>query len=458
MDYDVKEISPVQREVEVKVPAEEVNAALTTTVALYRRGQEVKGFRKGKAPSEVIESKFKARIVNEATTDLINYQINEILSGLSLQPMSRIDVDAGSLERDQEFTYKIGFEVAPEIDLPAYVGLKVDEVAVEVSEDDIAQVEQRILERSAEVKTLDDARPATDGEIATVSFAALKDGEVFDGIKAESFDLELGSEQALKDFEELVKSLAPGQEGEKDVTFPEDFINPSMAGQTLTMKAKVHAVKTKVVPELSDEVAKKAGFESLEKMRQGIRESYEQSRSQMHKSEAQKKLLDQITGGQDFALPPSMVEDRLDRMIADLEAHLDKQGKSLMSMGKSLDELRKEYREEAEAACRSELVLLAVAKKENLTVTPEEIDQTLSQVAMQTRQPFQELKRYYEENNLVVPLKDRILADKAVELIYDKAEVTKVSPGAEGKAEAKKTPAKKAAPKKAADKKAGDKE
>ncbi len=448
MEYDVKEVSPVQREVEVKVPVEEVNAALTTTVALYRRGQEVKGFRKGKAPAQVIESKFKARIVGEATTDLINYQINEIMSALSLQPMSRIDVDADSLERDQEFTYKISFEVAPELDLPDYGNLKVDEVAVEVSDDDIAQVEQRILERAAEVKTLDDARPAKDGEIVTVSFAALKDGEVFDGIKAESFDLELGSEQALQEFEELVKTLAPGQEGEKEVTFPEDFINPSMAGQTLTMRAKVHAVKTKIIPELSDEVAKKAGFESVEKMRQGIRESYEQSRGQMHKSEAQKSLLDSMCDGLDFPLPPSMVEDRLDRMIADMESHLDRQGKSLSSLGKSLEELRNDQREEAEAACRSELVLLAVAKKENLDVTPEEIDQTLAKVAMQTRQPFQELKRYYEEHNLLVPLKDRILADKAMDLVYDKAQVTKVAPGD------KKDAPEKAAPKKAAPKKA----
>ncbi|WP_022662662.1 trigger factor [Paucidesulfovibrio longus] len=459
MEYEIKELSPVKREISIKVPAEEVNAALATTVALYKRGHEVHGFRKGKAPASVIEAKFRAQIYGEATTDLINYQINEIMAEMGVQPVSRIDVDAKELVRDEDFVYTISFEAAPEIDLPEYSSFEVEMDKVEVDEAEIAEVEKRILENAAEVKVVEDVRPGKDGEVVTVSFGAYdEDGKVVDGIKAESFDLTLGKGQALEEFEELLKTLEPGAMGEKEITFPEDFINTNIAGKKLTMKATVHAVKERIVPAMDDKVAKKAGFDSVETMRTAIVESYKSQRTQLAKSKAHKELLDKMLEGLDFELPPSMVADRIDRLVADLEQRLDRQGKSLSSTGKSLDELREEYRTQAEEGVRAELFLLAVARKEAFEVTPQEIDIAISQMAMQTRQPFHNLKQYYEEHGLVVPLRDRLLADKAMEFIFENAKVIEVdAPAVEeegGEESEAKAPAKKAAAKKAPAKKA----
>ncbi len=447
MEYNVEEISPVKRKISVEVPAEEVNAALTTTIALYRMQADVKGFRKGKVPSSVVESKYRKQVYGEATTDLINYQINEIMSGLSMQPMSRIDVDAAELVRDEDFKYAIEFEVAPKLDLPEYKGLSVEEVKAVVSDEEVAEVESRILENNAEVKVIEDVRPAKDGEVATVTFGAYQDDKIVEGIQAENFDLVLGQGQALPEFEEMVKGLTTGESGETDVTFPEDFINENLAGQTVTMKAKLHAVKERITPKMSDEVAKKAGFSDVETMRKGITESYMSQRKQMNKSAAQSQLLSSIIEGiSEFPLPPAMVEDRIDRLIQDLEYKLDRQGKGLQSLGKTPQQMRDEFKPEAEATVKSEIFLLAVAAEESLEISPEEIEATLSQLAMQTRQPLHELKKYYEDNNLIVPLKDRLLCDKASELIYDAAEVKEI----EGPSEGKPAPAKKAAAKGAA--------
>lgn len=447
MEYNVEEISPVKRKITVQVPAEEANAAILTTIGLYRMQADIKGFRKGKVPSSVIEAKYRNQIYGEATTDLINYQINEILSGLAIQPMSRIDVDAKELVRDEDFTYSIEFEVAPKLDLPNYKGLKVEEVKAEVSPEEIAEVEGRILENNATVKVIEDVRPPKDGEVASVSFGAYKDGKIVEGIQADNFDLVIGQGQSLPEFEELVKTLTTGEQGEVDITFPADFINENMAGQTVTMKCKLHAVKERITPEMSDEVAKKAGFSDVETMRKGIEESYAGQRKQMNKSAAQAKLLSGIIEGiKEFPLPPSMVEDRIDRLVQDLEYRLDRQGKGLQSLGKSPQELRDGFKEEAESTVKSEIFLLAVAAEEGLEISPEEIESTLTQLAMQTRQPLHELKKYYEDNNLIVPLKDRLLCDKASELIYDAAEVVEIEPPADEKKSAKKAAAKKDAP------------
>ncbi|MEF2232191.1 MAG: trigger factor, partial [Pseudodesulfovibrio sp.] len=421
------------------VPAEEVNAALTATIALYRMQADVKGFRKGKVPSSVVESKYRKQVFGEATTDLINYQINEIMSGLSMQPLSRIDVDAKELVRDEPFRYVIEFEVAPKIELPKYKGLTVEEVKSEVKPEEVAEVEARILENNAEVKVIEDVRPPRDGEVASVSFGAYRDGKIVEGIQADNFDLLLGQGQALPEFEAMVKTLTTGESGETDITFPADFINENLAGQTVTMKAKLHAVKERIKPEMTDAVAKKAGFSDVETLRKGIEESYRSQRKQMNKSAAQSQLLGSVIESiSEFPLPPAMVEDRIDRLVQDLEYRLDRQGKGLQALGKSPNELREGFRAEAERTVKTEIFLLAVAAEEGLEISPEEIEATLSQLAVQSRQPLHELKKYYEDHNLIVPLKDRLLCDKASELIYDAAEVKEIdAPAVDAKPTAK---------------------
>ncbi|SNR61147.1 trigger factor [Humidesulfovibrio mexicanus] len=451
MEYKVEELSPVKRKINITVPVEEVNAALSTAVALYRHRYEIKGFRRGKAPSSVVESKYRTQIYQEATTDLVNYQINEALGSLGVMPLSRIDVDAKELVRDQELNYSIEFEVAPDFPLPDYESLAVDVEKAEVKPEEITEVEQRILSNAATVKPISEVRLAKEGDIVVITFGAYKDGEVYQGIQAENFELTIGEKQALPEFEDLLKTLKPGENGECEITFPEDFINPAMAGQTLTMRATLHAIKERILPELTDEVAKRAGgFESVEKMREAIEKSYLQSREQLNKSMAQKKLLDQLVAKVEYPLPPSMVENRIDRLLADLEQKLDRQGKSLSALGKSLEELREAHRAQAEEAVRGEIMLLAIAKKENLDVKSEEIDVALTQVARQHGQDLLSVKQYYEENNLIFPLKDRILADKAIELVYARAAKTEVAAAAaeekkeEAPAKPKRTRAKKA--------------
>ena len=441
MEYKVEELSPVKRKINIQVPVEEVNAALSAAVALYRHRYEIKGFRRGKAPSSVVEGKYRSQIYPEATTDLVNYQINEALGGLGIMPLSRIDVDAKELVRDQEFNYSVEFEVAPDFALPDYDGLAVDVEKAEVKDEEVKEVEKRILVNAATVKPIEVVRSATDGDIVVVTFGAYKDGEIYQGIQAENFELTLGEKQALPEFEDMIKTLKTGEQGECEIAFPEDFINPAMAGEKLTMRATLHSIKERILPELTDEVAKRAGgFESVEKMREAITKSYLQSREQLNKANAQKKLLDQMLAQVDFPLPPSMVENRIDRLLADLEQKLDRQGKNLSALGKSMEELREGHRSQAEEAVRGEILLLAISKKENLEVKPEEIDAALTQVARQHGQDLLSVKQYYEENNLIFPLKDRLLADKAIELVYARAAKTEVAASAEEKTD--ETPAK----------------
>jgi trigger factor len=446
VEYKVEEKSPVERKVVVTVPVEEVNAAVSATIAIYRTSADFKGFRKGKAPSKVVEARFRNQIYEEATTDLINYHINEILGEIGVQPLSRLDVDAGVLVRDEEFTYSVGFEVAPDITLPNYIGLAVDQEKPIILESEVDAVVERIRGNMAEMVKVEEERTPVDGDIAVISFNAWQDGKAIDEIKAQNFQLTLGEGQSLPEFEDIVKKLKAGEKGEEDVTFPEDFINKDFAGQTVTMRVTLHEIQQKVLPEVNDDFAAKAGgFRDVAMLREAIENSYKESRSNLVKAAAQKKLMDSLLEGLDFPLPPAVVAEQVERMAHEQVQRLEQQGKRLEATGKTMDDLRADVREHAEELTRSQLLLLAIAAKEELTVSPEEVDQHIQREAIQSRQDPEAVRRFYEENNLMFALKDRLLCDKAIELVYDRAKITEVDVLAEAEA-AEAEPAKKATP------------
>ncbi len=428
MEYTVEDLSPVKKKITVTVPVEEVNAALAATIAVYRSSVNIAGFRKGKVPASVIEGRFRKEVYNEATQDLVNVHINEIVGGLDCQPASRIDFDGGQLERDKSFVYSISFEVMPAFDLPAYEGLEVEQEKPEIDEKEVAEVLERIRTNLAEAVPVAEHRSAKDGEIAVLDFAAYDEaGEPLRGVAADNFELSLGNNQALPDFEELVKKALPGEPLEGTVAFPNDFINAEFAGKSVTMKLTVHAVKERRLPELDDDLAKKAGgFESFDKMRETVEQSYLESRTQLCKAQAQKGMVDKLLAGVEFPVPDSMLELYMGTLLADRKERLERQGKNFDSLGKSPEELREDVRSEAEHIARTQILLVQVAQKEGLAVTEQEVDGQLQQIAMRSGQDFQSVKEHYSRTNMIFNLRDRMLADKAMEAIYEKAAIKEV--------------------------------
>ncbi len=431
MEYTVTQITPVKIQVNVTVPAEEANAALATAVAMYRSKADIKGFRKGKVPSSLIESRFKKEITAEATGDLMNVHINQIMGELNMSPMSRLDVSEGHLVKDEPLAYSFSFEHAPAFDLPEYKGLDVDEEEVAVNQADIEAVIERLRRNLAEVKPISDNRQAVDGDVVSVTFEAFENGQPVPGVRAENFEMTLGEGQALPEFEALVKTIPAGGEGQGDMTFPADFINHDLAGRTVTMKVAVHVIKEKTLPPVDDELAKKAGnFESLDKMREAITLSYKKSREDLHRSAAQKKLLDSILEKLDFPLPPAAVEQHRAQMVEDFVTQLERRGKSLEATGKDMAEIEAQMTPRAEEMVKTQIFLAAVAAKEELTVTPQEMDAFFYRLSSQTGQDVILLKRYYEDQNLMIMVRDKLLADKAADFIYANAKVNKVAPAA----------------------------
>ncbi|GAB6035583.1 trigger factor [Fundidesulfovibrio butyratiphilus] len=427
MEYNVTEVSPVETSINVKVPAEEVNAAMAATIAIYRQRTDMPGFRKGKVPSSLVEAKFRKQIMHEAANDLLNVHINDIMNELKHMAISRLDVSEVELERDKPIEYTVTFEHAPKFDLPEYKGLAVEEEEALASDEEVSSVVERIRNNLADFKVLSEDRLPVDGDSVVVSFSATENGEPVPGVKAENFQLSLGENQALPDFEALVKTILPGRDATGKVSFPADFINQGLAGKTVDMNVTLHVIKERQLPDLNDEMAKRAGnFDSLAHMREVIAKSYATSRQQLYRAAAQKKLLDELLAKMDFALPPSMVTEQTAHLVNEFKDKLERQGKSPEALGKSDEELVKEMEPKAKEMVKAQIFLLTLADKEGIETTPQEIDGFFNQMAARTGQDVLTLKQYYEHNNLVIPVRDKILADKAMEHLYNQAQVTKV--------------------------------
>ena len=430
MQYTTEDLSAVKKKISVTVPAEEVDAAILSTIAMYRTSVTFDGFRKGKVPSSIIEKRFHKEISQEATTELVNVHINEIIGETKLNPVSRIDFDGKDMKKGEAFTYSISFEVLPEFEVPNYEGFAVEQEETVVNEDEIDSVIDRLRSNMSEIITVGEKRLPKAGDIAVIDFAAFDEsGALIGGIKADDFQMSIGEGQTIVDFENLVCSLHVGEENQGPVKFPDDFFNPEFAGKTVSMKVKVQGLKERKLPEVDTAFAQKAGgFESVEKLRDSVRQSYMKSRDDLNKSEAQKKLLDGLLKLTEFPLPDSMVESNLNALVEDLREKLDRQGKDWSFLGKTEESIKDELRPEAEMRARSQIFLVGVARKQEIAVTEQEVDTQIHRMAIQSSQDPSTVKDYYVKNNLIFALRDRILADKAMDAIYAKAVVTKVPP------------------------------
>ncbi len=423
MEYTVEELSPVKRKVTVKVPAEEIDAAINAAVSIFKKDLKLPGFRKGKVPSNIVEQRFKREVYGQAEIDLLNVHFNEILGEMGVTPVSGLHLDSvNDFERGSDFSYTFSFEIKPKIDLPEYHGLKVKQKKVEITEEQLNRALESLRERFAQYEVIKEDRKPQKGDKVVVSFKFYDGDKLLKDMSKDFFEFYYGVGDALEDFEKLIADLVPGGKNQGEITFPEDFINKDLAGKTVRVEVELHNIKEKVLPKLDDKFAEKFAFKSLDELKERVKERLKQEMEDMEKSLAQKKLLDQIVEKVDVVLPETLVERQLKIIIDREREKVERQGKNPDILGTE-EELKQKFKEEAEAIVKAQLVLLEIAEREEITVTEEEVERKIFFTAYEMGIDPQTLREFYIKNNLMYALRDSILADKAMEKVYEYAEV-----------------------------------
>jgi trigger factor len=378
---DTNEISPVVRELTIEVDANRVDLAYTQAVKQLRKSARVKGFRPGKVPVNVIKQIYGASLDEEIERSLVRETLADAIELAELRPVVEPQVEAEPPVEGKMFRYKARIEVKPEIELPELNALSGARPAVNVGEDAILGELESLRERQVNWIEEPEEIIAEDGHQVTIDFVGTIDGVAFEGGSAERVDLELGSGRMIPGFEEQLVGAKSGEERDLEVSFPDDYGNDELAGRTAVFAAKVTAIKRRELPELDDDFAKDIGdFETIEDVRDKIRENLQAQLQHSSDEKLHRSLLDDLVTRTSFEVPPTMVERQLESQIKQFEQQL--QGRvPEPDVRARVAQMREEGWDEARRRVQEALLLEAVALQVELEASEEEIDARLDEMA-----------------------------------------------------------------------------
>jgi len=409
----------------VEVEADKFTAALDKAFKKVVGKVSVPGFRKGKVPRAIFEKRFGVESLYQDAVDiLLPEAYSEAVQQAGITPVDTPEINIEQIEKGQAFKFTATVDVKPEVELGEYKGIEVEDQAVFVSEEDVNAELTKMQERHAELVVLEEGEAAQEGDTAIIDFEGFKDGVAFPGGKGENHSLVLGSGSFIPGFEEQVIGMKKGEEKEINVTFPEEYHSEELAGQPAVFKVKVNDIKRKVLPELDDEFAKDVSeFDTLDELKKDIEATLLKRKEEERKRYIENTVVTKAAEAAQVEIPQGMIRTEVDNMLRDYDMRLRQQGLNLdlyyQFTGQTEEQLREQMKADAEIRVRNFLVLEAIAKAENLTVSDEEFEEELAKLAEMYQRSVDEIRAIFTANGTIDDLRNDLLTRKSVQFLVD---------------------------------------
>jgi trigger factor len=420
MKTEFTDVSETQKTVTIEIDSSVVDAEINRIAQGYRKVR-VPGFRPGKVPATIIKRRFREQILHEVMHGLIPRAVEEALQERGIEPIDTPNVRDVALEEGQPLRFTAAVETVPPFDPGDLSTLTATRTPVAITEDAIEQTLQRLRERAGKSEPVE-GRPATDGDTVVVDLVR-QDASGPD--RHEGVSIEIGSKANPPGFDEQLIGVNPGDEKTFPIHFPEDYTVAEMADTDVTYSVAVKEVRRRVLPELDDEFAKDVGeFESLSALRDRVRtdlqaEADENATRQL-RGDVLKQLAERIT----FELPPSLIEREIDRRLEEFARQLMQQNVDPRQAGIDWGQFREAQREPARAGVASALVLDAIARREGLVVTEQEIDQEIERFATRAGRTPAAFRAQFEKEGGIGRLVAGLRREKAVDLALSRARIS----------------------------------
>lgn len=411
----------------ITLPAEEVNKGFKKAVAKIAGQVNIPGFRKGKAPRNIIEMHYGKEAVKQEAFELVaNQCYTEALEQEKLIPVSDPKVEDSVFEENKDMELTIKVTLKPEVKLGDYKELHVEKEAVEVTDEAVEEQVQGLRSRHAKMVEAEEGAVIEKGDFAIIDFAGTVDGEPFSGGEGKGYPLEVGSNSFIPGFEDQLVGLKKGDSTDVDVTFPEEYFVKELAGKQAIFKVNVQYVKRKELPELTDEyVAANSDCKTVEELRASYKERMQKAAENNAQIAYEKALIDLAVANAEFEVPEIMIEDRVTQMIDEMRMSLEARKLTLEQYmqysGIDMKQLRERQHDAAVENVKTDLVLDAIAKAENIQVSMEDVDSELSAIASQHGATLEDVKKIIKSNGTMGLLLANILRRKAAHVIIDSA-------------------------------------
>lgn len=433
MKATVEKIEKNYITLEIEVEAPQVDEALHRAYRKLVHRVNIPGFRRGKAPRRVLENFIgKAPLYDEALDFLLPQAYKHAVESTAIEPIDRPEVEVVQLEEGRPLIFKARVEVKPEVNLPEYRGMEVVKKKIPVTDADVENALKAIQERHARLVSVEDGEVVA-GDLVTVDFQGYLDGEARPDLRAEGYTYEVGSGRMPEEWEKGLLGVKLGEERDIKIAYPSDHPEQQLAGEEVTFHVAVKEIKRKEVSPLDDEFARDVSeFDTLEELKEDLRSKLEEDAARRAEAEVRRQAISFVVDKSEVEIPEVLVERQIDSYIEDLkrraEANRVYLDEYLERRGTTLEALREEFRPEAERRVKTDLVLGAIAKKEGIRVSEEEIEEKIKEMAERYRQQPEVMRKIIESQvGGLESIKDELLISKTIDLLVREARVVEES-------------------------------
>ena len=429
MKFNMEKIEKNKVAMEITVDAAKFSEGVERAYQKLAKSVTVPGFRKGKAPKSMVIAKIGKEYLHEEALDLILPEVYyDVLQESGIEPIDRPRIDVKSMEEGQDLVLSLEVEVKPEVNLGQYKQLEIEKVNNEVTESDLEKELENLRLRHAQLIPLEEGDVVSKGDLAQIDFEGFVDGEAFPGGTGTDYPLELGSGAFIPGFEEQLMGKNVGDNVDVNVTFPEDYHVAELAGKPALFKVLIKSAKKKRIAELDDEFAKDVSeFETLEELKNDLMNKLKKAAEKKAEQELRKSVIDKVTENAQVEIPQIMVEQRIDTMLENVGQRLQMQGLSLQDYLKytnmTTEQLREQYRPEAERSVKVDLVLEAIAKAEKIEASDEDLDKQIQRMAEQYHQDVESMRNVLNAQGSLEMLKESLALEKTVDYLIEQAKI-----------------------------------
>ncbi len=421
MSLQVEKLEKNMAKLTIEVSAEEFSKAVESAYQKNKGKISVPGFRKGKVPRKMIEQMYgKGVFYEDAANEIIPEAYEKALEECEETIVSSPKIDVSQIEEGKPFIFTAEVALKPEVTLGAYKGIEVEKADVTVTDEEIDADLQQQRENNARTVTVE-GRPVQDGDTAVIDYEGFVDGVAFEGGKGENHNLVIGSHSFIDTFEEQLIGKNAGESCEVNVTFPENYHAPELAGKPAVFQVAVKEIKEKQLPELNDEFAGEVSeFETLAEYKEDIRKKLTEKKEEDAKAAKEDAVIQAIIDGAQMEIPEAMVETQQRQLVDDFAQRLQMQGLSIEQYfqftGMTFDKMMEQMKPQAESRIKSRLVLEAVAAAENIAASEEEYDAEIERMAKMYQLEADKVKDMMGEQGRKQIMED-LAVRKAVEFV-----------------------------------------
>ena len=415
-----------KREIELEIPAENVQKAADKITRDIARVARIPGFRPGKAPATLVRRRFATDIEGEVVQSLVPDYLRKALDEKKILPVTDPQVDKVEFKEGEPLRFHAIFEVLPEFTLGDYKSLEVQVESVDVNDDMVTKTIEEMRERGSSFVPVE-GRAVQDGDYAQIKLHGTPHGGG-DPVEANNILCHVGAEETLATFSENLRGASIGDSKQFDATYPDDYPDETLRGKTYTYKIEVEGIKEKKLPELNDEFAKDAageggGVANLEELRSKIRKDLEAAKEQRQTAQAREKILQTLIERNQFPVPESLVEGQMDVRLERAVRSLASQGVDPRAVNVDWVAMRKRQHDRAVDDVKAEILLDKIATEEKIDASDEDLEKEIAHLAEHSGESATALRARLTKQGALDRMKSKLRSDKTIDFLYRSARV-----------------------------------